>query len=174
MDVVDLRRREAMQLKVGILRVQRAQKIFIPLDSEIRMKPALHQDAGSAKGNRLINLRADLVERPHISVGSARPAIESAERADDIADIRVVDVAIDDVGDDVVGMLALPNFIGGSANRGYVMRLKQGRALICRHAPAVKHFFQNRFDICRHVHSLLLLRANSPNQDVVSFLSGWS
>ena len=54
-------------------------------------------------------------------------------------------------------MPALPNFIGGSTDRGYVMRFKQGRALVCRHAPAVKHLFQNRFDICRHVYSLLLL-----------------
>jgi hypothetical protein len=40
-----LRRREAVQLKLRILCVQRPQQIFVPLDIEIRMQSALHQHA---------------------------------------------------------------------------------------------------------------------------------
>ena len=102
MDVVNLGRREAVQLKARILRAERPQQIFIPLDAEIRMQPALHQNAGAAQRDCLVNLCANFVERAHVSVGRARPPVERAESADDIADVRVVDVAIDDVGDDVV------------------------------------------------------------------------
>src|ERR1051325_6268731 len=37
MDVVYLRRGEAVKLKVRILRVERAQEVFVPLDAEIWM-----------------------------------------------------------------------------------------------------------------------------------------
>ena len=45
----------------------------------------------------------------------ARPAIERAEGADNVADIRVVDVAINDVRDDVVLVPTLPHFVGRRA-----------------------------------------------------------
>jgi len=111
MKVVNLRRRETVQLKARILRAQRAQKIFIPFDSKIRMQPTLHQHAGAAKRNGLVDFRANLIDGSDVSVGRAGPPIESAKGADYIADIRVINVAIDDVGDDVVEMTALPNFI---------------------------------------------------------------
>ena len=41
-DIVNLRRRETMKLKLGILRAQGAQKIFVPLDAKVGMQPALH------------------------------------------------------------------------------------------------------------------------------------
>src|SRR5206468_7497957 len=104
MNVMNLRRREAVQLKSGILCAERAQKIFVPLDAKIRMQPTLHQDARPAERNRLVNLRADLINRAHVSIGRARSSIERAESAYDIADVCIVDIPIDDVGDDVVEM----------------------------------------------------------------------
>ncbi len=80
------------------------------------MQAALHQNTRAAQRNRLVNLCANFVNCPHVRIGRARPAIERTERADNIADVRVVDVAIDYVGDDVVGMPSPANFICGSAD----------------------------------------------------------
>ena len=93
------------------------------------MQSTLHQHARAAERNRLVDLGADLIDGADISVGRARPAIERAERADHIADVRVVDVAIDDVGDDVVGMTLLANFISSSADPRDVVRFEQRGAI---------------------------------------------
>ena len=108
---MDLGWREAVKLKAGILCTERAQKIFIPLDSKIRMQSALHQNAGATERDRLVDLFANLFKRAHVSVGCAGPAVERAESADDVAHVRVVDVPIDDVSDDIVRMLALANLV---------------------------------------------------------------
>ena len=103
MNVVYLGRRKTVKLKFRIFCVQRAQQLLVPLDIKIRMQAALHQHAGAAESDRLVDPFADLVDRMHVRVGLARPAIKRAERADDVADVRVIDVAVDDVGDDVGG-----------------------------------------------------------------------
>src|SRR5262245_51492931 len=108
--------------------MQLSQQVFVPLDSKIGMQAALHQHAGTAEGDRLIDLMANLVERTDVGVGCSRPAVERAERANYIANVRVIDVAVDDVGDDVVGMTTLANFVGGDANARQFLRLKQSRA----------------------------------------------
>src|ERR1051326_1361794 len=82
MKVVNLRRREAVQLKAGIFRAQVAQEIFVPLEAEVRMQSALHQHAGAAERDGLIDLFADLVEGAHVGVGRARPSIKGAKRTD--------------------------------------------------------------------------------------------
>ena len=125
MQVMNLWRREAVQLKTGILSAQGTQKIFVPLDSEIRMQSALHQHARAAQRNRFIDLGADFVNSADVSIGRARPAIESAERADHVADIRVVDVAIDYVSNDVVGMTLPANLVSSNADARDVERLQQ-------------------------------------------------
>src|SRR5438552_106443 len=124
MEVMNLRRRETMQLKARVLRTKRAQKIFVPLDAEIRMQSTLHQNAGASERDRLVNLRANLIYRAHVGVGRTWPAIERAESADDVADVRIVNVSIDDVGDDVVRMTSFPHFVGRGAYASNVVGLK--------------------------------------------------
>src|SRR6185503_11480383 len=143
MDVVNLGRREAMQLKAGILRTQGSQKIFVPLDPEIRVQSALHQYTRAAERDRLVDLFANSIERLHVGIGRAGPPVERAERAHNIADIRVVDIAIDDIRDDVVGMSALADFVRGGAHRGYVIGLKERGAILDRQALAVEHAVEN-------------------------------
>src|SRR5437016_3617390 len=110
-----------MQLKTGILRAQSAQEIFVPFNPEVGMQSSLHQHARAAERNRLINLVANLVDGADVSVGRARPSIERAEGANHIADVRVIDVAINDVSDDVVRMITTPNLIGGRADSRHVI-----------------------------------------------------
>ena len=136
--------------------MQRSQQIFIPFDAEVRMQSALHQNAGAAERNRLVNLVADFVDRAHVSVRRARPAIERAERAHDVADVRVVDVAVDDVGDDVVRMSSLANFVGGHADASDIVRFEQRGAIVGGDPLARKSLIQNALNFTRHVRSLLL------------------
>ena len=97
----NLRRRKAVELELRILCVQRPQQILVPLDIKIRMQPALHQNARAAEGDRLVDPFADLLDRMDVCVRLARPPVERTERADDVADVRIIDVTVDDVGDDV-------------------------------------------------------------------------
>ena len=80
------------------------------------MESTLHQHTGAAQGNRLIDFRADFIDRSNVSIGRARAAVESTEGTDDITDIRIVNVAIDDVCDDVFGMTPLADFVRRCTN----------------------------------------------------------
>src|SRR2546426_1547969 len=156
MEVMNLRRRETMQLKARVLRTKRAQKIFVPLDAEIRMQPTLHQHTGASERDRLVNLRANLIYRAHVGVGRTWPAIERAESADDVTYIRIINVSIDDVGDDVIGMTSFPHFVGRGADASYIVGLEQGSAIIGVQPFAGQRFVQNRLNIdIAHAHSLL-------------------
>src|SRR5437016_14507121 len=130
MEVMNLRRGETVKLKPRVLRTKRTQKIFVPLNSKVRMQPALHQDARAAERNRLVNLRANLIDRAHVGVGRARPAIERAERADDVTYIRIVNVSIDDVGNYVIRMTSFPHFVGRGAYASNVVGLEQRGAVL--------------------------------------------
>src|SRR5712692_1103774 len=93
------------------------------------MQPALHQHASTAERNCLVNLRADLIDRPHISIGRTGPSIERAEGAHNVADVRVVNVAINYVSDNVVRMASPANLISGCADSRHVVRLEQRRTI---------------------------------------------
>src|SRR5690242_2591154 len=101
MNVMYLGRRKAVKLKLRIFCTQRLQQVLVPLDIKIGMKTALHKDARSAERERLVYPLTDLVYRMDICVRLSRPAIKRAERADYVADIRVVDVPVDDVRDNI-------------------------------------------------------------------------
>ena len=149
-----------MQLKRRILLLQRSEQVFVSLDAEIRMQPSLHQNTGAAQRDCLVNLLADFVERAHVSVGRARPSIERTEGADHVANVRVVNVSIDDVGDDVVGMLALANLVRRRADFRDVVRLEQRRAIVGSQSDTGERPFENRLNIRgRHVCSLFSWRA---------------
>ena len=78
-----------------------AQQVEIPLERDVRIVPALHEDLHAAQRLRLVDLRADLLERERVPFAVLRPPVERAEAAVGDADVRVVDVAVDDVRDDV-------------------------------------------------------------------------
>ena len=105
-----------MKLKPWILPAECPQKIFIPLNAKIRMESTLHQHTGAPEGNRLIDFRANLIDGTDVSIGRARTAVESTEGTDDITDIRIVNVAIDDVCDDVFGMTTISDFVRRCTN----------------------------------------------------------
>src|ERR1700730_1266894 len=62
----------------------------------------LHQDLDPANGEQFIDLLIDLSMAEHVVIGVLLSAIKSAELAVNIADVRVIDVAINDIGNDLV------------------------------------------------------------------------
>ena len=156
MDVVNLGRRKTVKLKLWILRVQRSQQIFIPLDAEVGMQSALHEHASTAQRDGFVDLLADFFKRPDVSVRRAGSSVESTERANYIANVRVVDIAVDDVGDDVIGMSSLANFVCRHADPRDIMRLEQRGAIVSSQPHPRESFIQNTLYLTRHVCSLLL------------------
>ena len=81
-------------------------------DGQLRVDPALHAHLGGAGLRRLDRPRGDLVEREPVGVGVALALRERAEPAAHVADVREVDVAVDDVGDLVADDVAA-QVVGG-------------------------------------------------------------
>src|SRR5262245_2333503 len=102
----DLGRRERVQLEGRIALLHRTEEIFVPVDWQIRVVAALKKELDAADRNRLVDLLEDLVEAEHVTVSVSHRAVEGAEVTACDADVRVVDIAVDDVRDDSLGMLA--------------------------------------------------------------------
>src|ERR1700733_4257266 len=66
------------------------------------MMPALHQNLRPAKGDGLLDLPVHFAKSDDIGIQVFFRAIKRAELAIDIADIGIIDIAINDVGDDPV------------------------------------------------------------------------
>jgi len=78
-----------------------------PVDFEVGMDAALHEDAGAAEFLGFGDLLVDFFEVEDVAFAGLGPferAIEGAEGAVLGAEVGVVDVAIDDVGDDALGV----------------------------------------------------------------------
>ena len=90
------------------LRLDRPQQIFIPLDLQIRMQPALKQNPGPAQINRFLNLVEDNFARKHITFRMPHGPIERAEAAVLRAEIRVVNIPVDDIRDHALRMKLPP------------------------------------------------------------------
>src|SRR5438309_10583952 len=71
------------------------------------MMPALHQNLHSACGSEFIQLFIELLETKHVMIFVALRSIKRAELAVNITDVRVIDVAIDDVRHDLASTAAV-------------------------------------------------------------------
>ncbi len=111
MNIVYLRRRKTMQLKFGVFGVQCREQIFVPLNIKIGVQPALHQHAGAANGNGLIDAFFDLFDRVDVRFRLSRPPVKRAKCADDVANVGVIDVAIDDIGHDIARIFPLTHLV---------------------------------------------------------------
>ena len=90
--------------------------------------PALQEDLHGPDRLRLVDLRADLLEREDVAFRVLRPPVERAELAVGDAHVGVVDVAVDDVRDDVVGVPLAALRVGEGAQlgeRGALVQLEQ-------------------------------------------------
>src|SRR5690606_16359072 len=62
--------------------------------------------------------------------------VERAERAELLADVRVVDIAVDDVADDAVAMAGLPDGVGRGAEVEQIRLLEESGGLLGGDAAA--------------------------------------
>ena len=112
------------------------------------MMPALHQNLRAAERDRLLDLLVHLVERDDVGVVVLFRPVKRAELAIDVADVGVIDIAVNDVGDDVVAAAVeilrlgqLPAAVGERAElfeRQGIKPQRLGRV----DAPAVPNFLQ--------------------------------
>ena len=131
----DLRGRKRVQLEVGIALLDRAEQILVPRQRQVGIVTTLEQELHAADGDRFVDLPEHLVEPEHVPFRRSDGPIERAEVAPGDADVRVVDVAVDDVGDDALGMLAGADAVG-----------QRGRAAASRRADTARAPRRRRCD----------------------------
>ncbi len=95
-----------MQMDLGKTGLQPPQEVFVELHAEIGMDAALEKDPGPAGGDGLGHLVGDLRELENIGVAGILGPVKGTEPTAIDTHIRVVDVAVDDVGGDT--LLGLP------------------------------------------------------------------
>ena len=109
------------------------------------MVAALHQHAGAAERERLLDLLVDHRLRQQVALAPvAGAAVEGAEVAVGDADVRVVDVAVDDERDAVGIGAAAAQLVRGAADRDEVARLEQRDRLGVGDALAVERLVEDR------------------------------
>jgi len=99
----------------GMMLLDVAHQLEVPLERDIRVVSALKQDLHAADGLALVDLGADLLEAQHVAFVVLGAAIERAELAIGHADVGVVDVPVDDIGDHVLRVLPPPLGVGQPA-----------------------------------------------------------
>ena len=87
------------------------EQLLVIVDLQIGMDPALHKNASTAQRQRFFDFLVDDVIRQDVGLVVALHAVERAEGAEFLADVGVIDIPIDDVADDVLGMPAQPDAI---------------------------------------------------------------
>ena len=109
----DLERGEPVDVHVGKLRLDRSHHVDIEVAGEIGMDPSLEGDLGGAPRPGLAGIADYLLDTHQIGlatqVEALRPLGEGAEPAFEVAEVGVVDVSVDDIGDRVThGTLPQP------------------------------------------------------------------
>src|SRR5437764_14861860 len=99
--MLKLRWTEPVNIDVWIFFADVTQQIDIPLKRQFRMMSPLHQDLNTADGRQFVEFLIDLLEREDVMIFILLRAIKCAELAVNIANVRVIDVSIHDVGDDL-------------------------------------------------------------------------
>src|SRR5436190_238364 len=112
-----------MDVQVGEDLLDRAADVDVEVAREGGMDAALQTDLGAAALPGLLAAADDLVERDEVrraaQVGRQLALGEGAEAAAEVADVRVVDVASDHVGDGIAADLAAQG-VGGCDDCGEV------------------------------------------------------
>ena len=70
------------------------------------MDSALEKNAGATTGDSLRDLGRDLFEWQNVGLGVLDGAVERTETAAVDTHVRVIDVSVDNVGGDIIGILA--------------------------------------------------------------------
>ena len=111
------------------------------------MMAALHQDAGAADRERLLDLLEDDRLRQQVALAAvARAAVEGAEVAVGDADVRVVEVPVDDERDPVGIGLAAAQLVRDAPDRDELARAEQRDRLVVGDPLAVERLGEDLLD----------------------------
>src|SRR5882672_3446359 len=115
-------RAEAMDVDHGKAALDMRKKVQIPLHGKLGMMAPLHENLRPTERDRFLDFAVDFLMGNHVGVLVSFHAIEGAEFAINVANVGVIDVAINDVSDDFVsaavvslGLGELPAPIGKAA-----------------------------------------------------------
>src|SRR2546422_10697419 len=117
-----------MQMNRGKSLRDATQHLLVPVNFQIGMPAALHQHARAAEFDGLANRVVDRFEIEDVSLfsfGSLQWTIKRAECAVLGAEVRVINVAIDDVSDHALGMQFAPDGVGLHADANQIIGTKQ-------------------------------------------------
>jgi hypothetical protein len=98
----ELARAETVNVQLGEPALNVGQQIKIPLQRELGVVAALHENLRAAQREGFLDLLIHLLVSDDVGVGLLLRSVECAELAVNVADVGVVHVAVDDVGDNVV------------------------------------------------------------------------
>ena len=114
--VEDLHRAERVDVHLGRAPLHRVDEVEVERARQIGVDAALHADLGGALAPRFLGAVGDLGERERVGLVVDLTLGERAEPAAHVADVREVDVAVDDVGDVVADGLGAQT-VGDPAER---------------------------------------------------------
>src|SRR5437588_6568730 len=122
-----------MQVNLGKSLLDATQHLLVPVNFQIGMQAALHQHACAAEFHRLANLVVDRFQIQDVSLfsfGSLQWTIKRAECAVLGAEVRVINIAIDNVSNHALGMQFAPDGVGLHADADEVIGAKQVESLL--------------------------------------------
>src|SRR5215510_12494452 len=111
------------------------------------MHAALHENSCPTQHQCFFNFPVDNVIRQDIGLWIALDSIERAEHAELFTHVRIVNIAIDDIANDVVRVKTLPDSICTGREIEYSSLLKKTYSLFRAYPATFSGRFQNRFDV---------------------------
>ena len=132
-------RRKPVDIDLRKILPEIAQEVQVIIDAKLRMVTALEEYLNATNRHQLPHLCSHLFDGEDVGVGRFGVTHEGAKRAVDIADIGVIDVAVDDVGHALVRVQPLPNCVGQGAQFRQAQCLVELQCLARRNANACEH-----------------------------------
>jgi hypothetical protein len=109
--MVEFRRRESVDVDLGIFLAEVIEEIEVEINAKFRMMPALHQDLGAADFQEFINFLVDLRVGQNVVVRVLFGPVKIAKLAIDVANVGVVDVAVENVGHNLIAVSSVGIFL---------------------------------------------------------------
>ena len=129
----NLRRRVAVQMNFRKALLDAAEHLFMPVDLQIGVQAALHEDSGAAQFNGFPDLVVDGFKLEDVSLFGRGPFQRPVERTEGAilgAEIRVINVAINDVGSYALGMKLAAYRVSLHADADKVVGTEQVQSLL--------------------------------------------
>src|SRR5258708_4308804 len=131
-DAQDWRWGKTMKMNLRIARLQRAQQIFVIADLQVRVQPTLEQNPGAAELQHFVDFFVDFLARKNVTVLGSEAPVKRGEGAILGAEIRVVDVAVDLVGDDARIVFLQAHLMSGHTDAHEVIGFEHFESLLFR------------------------------------------